>query len=84
MIFFYNILAPIVQPILIFKELKMEGFLVTRWLSRWMEGIQQNAAWIGEGKLKVRETITDGFENIPQAFIDMLRGANTGKAVVKC
>ncbi|XP_026473340.1 prostaglandin reductase 1-like [Ctenocephalides felis] len=76
--------APIVQPTLIFKELKMEGFLVTRWISRWMEGIGKNAALIAEGKLKVRETVTDGFENTPQAFIDMLRGSNTGKAVVKC
>ena len=31
----------------------------------------------------VRETITDGFENIPKAFIDMLSGGNIGKAVVR-
>nr|CAD7577525.1 unnamed protein product [Timema californicum] len=54
--------APVVQPALISKELKMEGFT---------------------GKLKYRETVTEGFENMPKAFIGMLRGENTGKAVVK-
>jgi prostaglandin reductase 1 len=36
-----------------------------------------------QGKIKVRETYTDGFENMPQAFIDMLTGVNTGKAIIK-
>lgn len=36
-----------------------------------------------QGKLKYRETITDGFLKMPEAFIGMLRGDNTGKAVVK-
>jgi prostaglandin reductase 1 len=67
----------------IFKQLKMEGFVVYRWADRWMEGIQQNLKWIQEGKIKYRETITEGFENMPQAFIDLLRGKNFGKAVVK-
>lgn len=36
-----------------------------------------------QGKLKVKETVTEGFENMPKAFIGMLRGENVGKAVVK-
>lgn len=36
-----------------------------------------------QGRIKVRETYTDGFENMPQAFIDMLNGVNTGKAIIK-
>lgn len=39
--------------------------------------------WIQEGKIKYHETITQGFENQPKAFVEMLRGKNTGKAVVK-
>ncbi|XP_063236063.1 prostaglandin reductase 1-like [Bacillus rossius redtenbacheri] len=35
------------------------------------------------GKVKYRETITEGFRNMPQAFIEMLRGKNFGKAVVE-
>nr|CAD7588041.1 unnamed protein product [Timema genevievae] len=76
-------LAPVVQPALISKELKMEGFTVKRWNDRWEEGIKQNIKWVKEGKLKYRETVTEGFENMPKAFIGMLRGENTGKAVVK-
>lgn len=61
----------------------MEGFLVQRFWSKWFDGIAQSKRWIDEGKLKYRETITEGFENMPQAFIDMLQGKNFGKAVVK-
>jgi len=76
-------LAPILQPHMVFQQLKMEGFIVTRWADRWFEGINQNLKWIGEGKLKYTETVTEGFLNMPQAFFDMLNGKNTGKAIVK-
>ena len=65
------------------KQLKMEGFIVRRWTERWGEGILQNKQWIQEGKLKYSETVTEGFENMFQAFVDMLKGGNIGKAVVK-
>nr|CAD7413162.1 unnamed protein product [Timema poppensis] len=35
------------------------------------------------GKIKYQETVTEGFENMPQAFIGTLRGANFGKSIVK-
>ena len=41
------------------------------------------AGWIKEGKLKYREDIVEGFENLPQAFIGMLEGDNIGKRLVK-
>lgn len=61
----------------------MEGFLVSRWTNRWMEGITEILKWIKAGQIKYHETITVGFENMPQALIEMLRGENVGKAVVK-
>ncbi|XP_050079921.1 prostaglandin reductase 1-like [Anopheles maculipalpis] len=67
----------------VFKQLRMEGFLVWRWNDRWMEGIEANLQSIREGRLAYEETITEGFDKMPDAFIDMLRGGNTGKAVVK-
>lgn len=48
-----------------------------------MEGIHQNLQWIQQGKLKYRETVTEGFENIFKAFTEMLQGGNVGKAIVK-
>lgn len=76
-------MAPACEGAFVFKQLKMEGFLVQRWLNRWMEGLTQMTQWIQEGKIKARETHTDGFTKMPEAFIDMLTGGNTGKAIIK-
>jgi len=66
------------------KNLRMEGFLVNRWLGeRWFEGIFQIKEWLDNGKITYTETITEGFDNMPQALIDVLRGKNFGKAIVK-
>ncbi|XP_068895476.1 prostaglandin reductase 1-like [Tenebrio molitor] len=72
-----------VQRFVVSKQLKMEGFVVRRWTDRWFEGIEQNKKWIKEGKMRYRETMTEGFDNMFKAFIDMLKGGNVGKAVVK-
>jgi len=67
------------------RQLRMEGFLITRpeWTDQWFDGLRQIQSWIESGQIKYNETITEGFENLPQALIDMLRGKNVGKAVVK-
>ena len=44
-------LVPPVQGTMIHKELKMEGFMVYRWINRWNEGILQMAEWIKDGKI---------------------------------
>lgn len=75
--------VPALQKFFVFNQLKMEGFLVTRWADRWFEGLTEMAKWIQEGKIKYHETITLGFENTPKAFLEMLRGKNSGKAVIK-
>lgn len=66
-----------------FKELKVEGFLVNRWFNRWQEGIDANLNWLLEGKLKYQEKVYHGFDNMVDALVGMLRGENTGKAIVK-
>ncbi|KAJ8728309.1 hypothetical protein PYW08_016694 [Mythimna loreyi] len=75
--------APILQPSIVFHQLKIEGFLVWRWLDRQPEAFAELIKWIHSGQLKPREHITEGFENIFDAFVGMLNGENTGKAVVK-
>ncbi|XP_001657072.2 prostaglandin reductase 1 [Aedes aegypti] len=65
------------------KKLKREEFSVFRWNDQRSEAIEQILKWIKEGRIKCRETITEGFENMPQAFMGMLAGENIGKAVVK-
>lgn len=84
-ILFHNLLAAhSIYPMVVSNELLLEGFLVTRWLDRWAEAIEANMKWIKEGKIKYKETVTEGFENIFKAFTSMLKGENTGKTVVKC
>ncbi|XP_049834665.1 prostaglandin reductase 1-like [Schistocerca gregaria] len=65
------------------NQLRIEGCSYSRWHDRWDEGINPLTQWVREGKLKYRETVTEGFVNTPKAFIGMLRGENFGKAVVK-
>ncbi|KAF2900198.1 hypothetical protein ILUMI_05993 [Ignelater luminosus] len=75
--------ATITQGFIVMKQLKIEGFVVHRWDNRQNEAFQQNLQWINEGKLKYKETVTEGFENIFKAFISMLQGGNIGKAIIK-
>ncbi|NWS84009.1 PTGR1 reductase, partial [Toxostoma redivivum] len=75
--------GPYVQLPMIFKELQMEGFIVSRWNNRRKEGLQALLKWVMEGKVKYHEHVTERFENMPMAFIGMLKGENLGKAVVK-
>lgn len=71
------------QQAIVMKQLKMEGFIVWRWNNRFLEAIDQLSEWIFNGQVKVKEHITEGFENVVDAFVGMLNGENTGKAVVK-
>lgn len=65
------------------KQLKVEGFIVTRWANRFAEVRQQMAIWMKEGRLRCHETVYEGLENAPKAFIGLFRGENTGKALVR-
>ncbi|XP_052631947.1 LOW QUALITY PROTEIN: prostaglandin reductase 1 [Harpia harpyja] len=75
--------GPYVQVPMIFKELQMEEFIVTHWNNRWEEGLKALLKWVVEGKVKCHEQVTEGFGNMPMAFIGMLKGENLGKAIVK-
>jgi hypothetical protein len=68
---------------LIVKQARAEGFLVFQFADKYQQGITEMAGWIKAGKLKYREDIVEGLENLPKAFIGMLGGDNTGKRLVK-
>jgi len=72
-----------VQPFLVKKSSSMQGFVIFDYADKHPEGIKQLAEWLQQGKLKYTETIKEGFENIPQAFLDLFEGKNKGKMVVK-
>ena len=68
---------------LIVRQARAEGFLVFQFADRYAEGRRQIAQWLREGKVKYRETIVDGLENAPRAFIGLFRGENIGKMLVR-
>lgn len=68
---------------LLVNRARMEGFLVRDYDDRAAEGVAQLAAWLREGKLKHRETIVEGLENAPAAFIGLFKGENIGKMLVR-
>lgn len=72
-----------VQPFLIKNSALMQGFIIFDYVDKYPEAMKQLGQWLGEGKLTYKETIVDGFESTPQAFIDLFEGKNKGKMVVK-
>ena len=75
--------GPRVQPIILTKSATMTGFIVGDFSAKFPAAIQQITTWLMEGKLVYAETIVDGFDNIPQAFIDLFDGKNEGKMIVR-
>lgn len=67
---------------LIAKQARAEGFLVYDYRDRWGEARREMAGWLQEGKLRHRETIIDGIENAPEAFVGLFHGENIGKQLV--
>ena len=65
------------------RRLTIRGFIVTDHPDVCEKYIAKAVDWIKEGKLKYRETVAEGIENAPGAFIDMLKGKNTGKQIVQ-
>jgi NADPH-dependent curcumin reductase CurA len=68
---------------MIVRQLRVEGFLVSRWAGRFAEGREQMAEWLKQGRLRYQETVYEGLESAPRAFIGLFHGENTGKALVK-
>lgn len=65
------------------KRIRMEGFIVTDHMDLADDFQRDVSQWISDGKIKWNETIVDGLENTPQAFIDLFDGKNTGKMIVR-
>ncbi len=65
------------------KRLRMQGYMVFDHLDRSDAFLAEVAPLVAEGTIRYRETIVDGIEHAPDAFIGMLEGANTGKMLVR-
>jgi NADPH-dependent curcumin reductase CurA len=65
------------------KRLTMKGFIVSDHFDMLMQFYGDMGKWIADGKIKWKETIIEGIENAPRAFIGLFKGENFGKMIVK-
>lgn len=70
------------RPILV-NRLTVQGFIVSDHMDLWPQAMKELGALVSQGKLRYRETVAQGIESAPRAFIGMLRGENLGKQLVK-
>ncbi len=64
-------------------RLLVQGFIVSEHMEFWPQGLTELGQRVAEGKLKYRETVSDGLASAPEAFMGLLRGKNFGKQLVK-
>lgn len=76
-------IGPRPQGIMVKNSVLMKGFIVRDYAEYFPEAIAQMSEWIKQGKLTYRETIMEGFEKLPEAFLGLFSGKNTGKLLVK-
>lgn len=75
--------GPRLQSAMIKTSALMKGFTVGDYADRFQEGATALGQWLQEGKLKYEESIVEGFENTPDAFLGLFKGTNIGKQLVK-
>ena len=64
-------------------RIRLQGFIYTDYLSKMGDFYRDMGGWIASGQVKGRDTVVDGLENTPDAFLGLFSGANTGKMLVK-
>lgn len=83
----YNSTEPTPAPrnlvLAIGKQLTLQGFLVGQYSDKAAEFAELMAGWLADGTVTWDETVREGLDNAPQAFLDLLAGGNIGKMVVR-
>jgi NADPH-dependent curcumin reductase CurA len=75
---------PLKQPqLLLTNRLTLRGFIVSEHMDLWPQALKELGGMVATGKLKYRETIANGIESAPEAFLGLLKGRNFGKQLVK-
>jgi len=65
------------------NRIRLQGFIVSDRMDLWPGAMKELAGHIAAGRLRYRETIAEGLEAAPRAFIGMLKGENLGKQLVR-
>ena len=76
--------VPLTYPALILmNRLKVQGFIVSEHMEFWPEALKELGMLVASGTLRARESIAQGLEAAPEAFLGLLKGKNFGKQLVK-
>jgi NADPH-dependent curcumin reductase CurA len=82
----YNDAEPTPGPrnmfMVVTKRLRLQGYIISDHSDRFGDFVRQAAEWVRDGRLRYRETIVEGIENAPGAFLGLFRGENVGKMLV--
>jgi hypothetical protein len=82
----YNATAPMslrfIQRI-IAARISLKGFIVLDYMPRMAEFYAEMGPWVASGAVKSRETVAEGLENMPEAFLGLFKGENIGKMLVR-
>ena len=76
-------MGPRLYPQFLIHRVKMQGFIVYDYKKKFPEAQDQIKHWILDRKIKYDETIIEGFENLPTAFLSLFSGENIGKLLVR-
>jgi NADPH-dependent curcumin reductase len=68
---------------LLVNRLLLQGFIVSEHMDSWPPALAELAQHVAAKRIRYRETVAQGLENAPRAFIGLLRGENLGKQLVK-
>ena len=70
-------------PMILMQRLKVQGFIILDYVDRYPEAISALSQWLAEGKIKVRQDVTDGLENALETVKKLYTGANNGKLMIR-
>ena len=68
---------------IIAMRIRLQGFIYTDYVPRLAEFYRDMGGWIASGQVKSRDTVVEGLERMPDAFLGLFQGANTGKMLIK-
>lgn len=72
-----------ILPDILVHSALIQGFIVNKYQKEFPEALKQLTEWLKEGRLHTTETVVEGFEKLPDAFLGLFKGVNIGKMIVK-
>jgi hypothetical protein len=64
-------------------RIRLQGFIIFDYFPRIAEFYRDMGAWLASGDVKSHETVVEGLEQMPDAFLGLFKGANVGKMLVR-